>query len=131
MADHVVRPPPPRYLSFVAGISESCERTLVDVEAAVWRALATITDPEMPVSLVDMGMVYRVAVVDGTAEIDLTFTSIGCPAMDMILDDVREGVSALPGIDHVELEVVWSPPWTKDRLTQKGRTLLLASGLAL
>ena len=101
------------------------------VEAAVWRALATITDPEMPVSLVDMGMIYRVAVADGVAEIDLTFTSIGCPAMDMILEDVGEAVAVIPGIDRVEIEVVWSPPWTKDRLTQKGRTLLLASGLAL
>ena len=103
----------------------------MDVEPAVWRALAAISDPEMPVSLVDMGMVYRVAVAEGVAKIDLTFTSIGCPAMDMILDDVREAISAIPGIDRVEIEVVWSPPWTKDRLTQKGRTLLSAFGLAL
>jgi phenylacetate-CoA oxygenase PaaJ subunit len=101
------------------------------LEKRVWEALSRISDPEMPVSLVDMGMVYRVAVADGTAEIDLTFTSIGCPAMDMILGDVREAVTALPGIDRVEIEVVWSPPWTKDRLTTKGRTLLSAFGLAL
>lgn len=101
------------------------------LENRVWEALSRITDPEMPVSLVDMGMVYRVEVRDGVAEIDLTFTSIGCPAMDMILGDVREAVAALPGIDRVELEVVWSPPWTKDRLTAKGRTLLSAFGLAL
>ncbi len=101
------------------------------LEKRAWESLSRITDPEMPVSLVDMGMVYRVAVEDGVAQIDLTFTSIGCPAMDMILDDVREAVSAIPGIERVEIEVVWSPPWTKDRLTQKGRTLLLASGLAL
>ncbi|MGH7565307.1 MAG: metal-sulfur cluster assembly factor, partial [Gemmatimonadota bacterium] len=115
----------------MANISDSAAQSIEDVEPAIWRALATITDPEMPVSLVDMGMVYRVAVADGTAEIDLTFTSSGCPAMDMILDDVRQAVGALPGIERVEIEVVWSPPWTKERLTQKGRTLLLASGLAL
>lgn len=97
----------------------------------MWETLSRISDPEMPVSLVDMGMVYRVAVADGIAEIDLTFTSIGCPAMDMILGDVRGAVAALPGIDRVELDVVWSPPWTKDRLTTKGRTLLSAFGLAL
>ena len=100
-------------------------------EAAIWRALATITDPEMPVSLVDMGMVYRVAVAGGVAQVDLTFTSIGCPAMDMILEDVRTAVGAIPGIDRVDVEVVWSPPWTKERLTSRGRTLLLAHGLAL
>jgi len=101
------------------------------LEARIWEALSRIHDPEMPVSLVDMGMVYRVAVTDGTAEIDLTFTSIGCPAMDMILDDVRAAVAAIPGVERVELEVVWSPPWTKERLTPKGRTLLSAFGLAL
>jgi phenylacetate-CoA oxygenase PaaJ subunit len=114
----------------MSGVSESTAPSL-DVEAAIWRALAAISDPEMPVSLVDMGMVYRVAVTDGTAEVDLTFTSIGCPAMDMILDDVRAAVGAIPGIQRVELEVVWSPPWTKERLTRKGRTLLSAFGLAL
>ena len=103
----------------------------VALEKRVWEALSRITDPEMPVSLVDMGMVYRVAVAEGVAEIDLTFTSIGCPAMDMILDDVREAVAAIPGIDRVELEVVWSPPWTKDRLTSRGRMQLSAYGLAL
>ena len=100
-------------------------------EAAVWDALARITDPEMPVSLVDMGMVYRVEVREGVVEIDLTFTSIGCPAMDMILEDVREAVAAIPGVDRVDVDVVWSPPWTKERLTARGRTLLLAHGLAL
>lgn len=100
-------------------------------EAEVWEALSRITDPEMPASLVDLGMVYRVAVEDGVVEVDLTFTSIGCPAMDMILDDVREAVGALPGVERVDLEVVWSPPWTKARLTQRGRTLLRAAGLAL
>lgn len=100
-------------------------------ERKVWEALSRITDPEMPVSLVDMGMVYRVAVRDGVAEIDLTFTSIGCPAMDMILEDVREAVAAIPGIERVEIDVVWSPPWTKELLTNRGRTLLLAHGLAL
>jgi phenylacetate-CoA oxygenase PaaJ subunit len=101
------------------------------LEARIWEALSGIHDPEMPVSLVDMGMVYRVEVHDGVAEIDLTFTSIGCPAMDMILDDVRAAVGAIPGVERVDLEVVWSPPWTKERLTRKGRTLLSAFGLAL
>jgi phenylacetate-CoA oxygenase PaaJ subunit len=101
------------------------------VEQRVWNALSGITDPEMPVSLVDMGMVYRVAVHDGIAEIDLTFTSIGCPAMDMILEYVRDAVGAIPGVERVDVEVVWSPPWTKERLTPRGRTLLLAHGLAL
>lgn len=100
-------------------------------EPDVWKALSGVTDPEIPVSLVDLGMIYRVEVEGATVRVDLTFTSMGCPAMDMILDDVREAVGALPGVKAVEVEVVWSPPWTKARLTDRGRTLLKATGLAL
>lgn len=100
-------------------------------EDAVWEALSGVTDPEIPVSLVDLGMVYRVEVEGPTVRVDLTFTSMGCPAMDMILDDVREAVGAVPGVERVEIEVVWSPPWTKARLTDRGRTLLKATGLSL
>lgn len=98
----------------------------------VWRALEQVTDPEIPVSLVDLGMVYGVEVSDeGDAAIELTFTSIGCPAMEMILDDVGSAVRAVPGVRDVAIEVVWSPPWTKARLTDRGRKLLHASGLSV
>jgi metal-sulfur cluster biosynthetic enzyme len=101
-------------------------------EAAVWQALATITDPELPVSLVDMGMVYGVSVNEaGRADIEITFTSIGCPGMDMILDDIRAAVGAVPGVTGVQIDVVWSPPWTKSRLTPRGRRLLQAVGLSV
>lgn len=101
-------------------------------ERDVWDALAEITDPEIPVSLVDMGMIYRVDVTpEQVVEIDLTFTSIGCPAMEMILEDIDRVVGDVPGVRRVAVEVVWSPPWTKERLTRKGRLLLTASGLSL
>ena len=101
-------------------------------EAAVWETLAGITDPELPVSLVDMGMVYGVSVDEsGTVDIDLTFTSIGCPGMDMILEDIRAAVGAVPGVTDVHVEIVWSPPWTKSRLTLRGRRLLQAVGLSV
>lgn len=101
-------------------------------ERSVWEALATVTDPELPVSLVDMGMIYRVDVSEpGTVVIDLTFTSIGCPGMEMILEDVERAVGDLPGVERVRIEIVWSPPWTKARLTDTGRKLLMAAGLSL
>ena len=101
-------------------------------ERSVWEALATVTDPELPVSLVDMGMIYRVDVSEpGTVAIDLTFTSIGCPGMEMILEDVERAARAVPGVERVRIEIVWSPPWTKARLTDRGRKLLVASGLSL
>lgn len=101
-------------------------------EAAVWEALAGITDPELPVSLVDLGMVYGVSVDEsGAVAIDLTFTSMGCPGMEMILEDVRAAVGAIPGVTGVHVEIVWSPPWTKSRLTTRGRRLLQAVGLSV
>ncbi len=102
------------------------------LEAAVRGALETVTDPELPVSIVDMGMVYAVEVDDaGRVAIALTFTSMGCPAMDMLLADVDEAVCAVPGVTDVAVEVVWSPPWTKARLTPRGRGLLMAYGLSV
>lgn len=101
-------------------------------ERSVWEALATVTDPELPVSLVDMGMIYHVDVSEpGTVVVDLTFTSIGCPGMEMILEDVERAVVALPGVERIRIEIVWSPPWTKARLTDTGRKLLMAAGLSL
>ena len=102
------------------------------MEQAVWEALGRVTDPELPVPIVDLGMVYGVEVDDaGRASIELTFTSIGCPAMDMLLEDVDREVRAVPGVAGVTIDVVWSPPWTKARLTQRGRQLLMAYGLSV
>lgn len=96
---------------------------------AVWDALGTVIDPEYPLSLVDLGMVYGVHVEDRTAHIDLTFTTIGCPAIDMILEDVETAVRAVDAVDDVEVHIVWSPPWTKERITERGRRVLKLYGV--
>ena len=96
---------------------------------AVWAALRTVTDPEYPLSIVDLGMVYGAQVDDSLAHIDITFTSIGCPAIEMIIDDVRNAVLALDGIDDIQVEIVWSPPWTKERITARGRRVLELHGV--
>ena len=101
-------------------------------EDQIREALAGVTDPELPVSIVDLGMVYGIAVDDaGRVAIELTFTSIGCPAMDMLLEDVDRAVRALDGVSDVAVDVVWSPPWTKARLTPRGRYALMAYGLSV
>jgi metal-sulfur cluster biosynthetic enzyme len=98
-------------------------------EDAVRAALGDVTDPEYPVSIVDLGMVYRVAVRGDDVDLDLTFTSIGCPAMDDIVSDAREAVARLPGAGRVTVNVVWSPPWTRERITERGRRLLACCGV--
>jgi phenylacetate-CoA oxygenase PaaJ subunit len=100
-------------------------------ESLVRDALLRVSDPEYPMSIVDLGLVYDVHIQDGVAHIDITFTSIGCPAIEMIVEDIHTEVGPVPGIDRVEVEVVWGPPWTKDKITKRGRRVLVAYGVAV
>jgi metal-sulfur cluster biosynthetic enzyme len=97
----------------------------------LWAALAEVQDPEMPINLVDLGVIYRVAEQDGIVEVDLTFTAMGCPASDFILEDVRERLLREDGIRAVHINVVWNPPWTVARVTEAGRDALESWGLAV
>ena len=67
----------------------------------LWAALAEVQDPEMPINLVDLGVIYRVAETDGLVEVDLTFTAMGCPASDFILEDVRDRLLREDGVRDV------------------------------
>ncbi len=97
----------------------------------LWAALAEVQDPEMPVNLVDLGVIYGITERDGVVDVDLTFTAMGCPASDFILEDVRERLLREDGVREVRINVVWSPPWTAARMTQAGRDALEAWGLAV
>ncbi|HEX3508761.1 MAG TPA: metal-sulfur cluster assembly factor [Candidatus Dormibacteraeota bacterium] len=98
---------------------------------SLWAALAEVQDPEMPINLVDLGVIYRIAETDGLVEVDLTFTAMGCPASDFILDDVRERLLREDGVREVRITVVWNPPWTVARVTEAGRDALESWGLAV
>jgi metal-sulfur cluster biosynthetic enzyme len=97
----------------------------------LWAALSEVQDPEMPVNLVDLGLIYAVTERDGVVDVDLTFTAMGCPASDFILDDVRERLLREEGVNEVRVNIVWSPPWTSARMTEAGRDALEAWGLAV
>jgi phenylacetate-CoA oxygenase PaaJ subunit len=101
------------------------------VTKRLWSALAEIQDPEMPINLVDLGVIYDVRQHGGVVEVDLTFTAMGCPASDFILDDVRERLMREAGVGEVRINVVWDPPWTAARMTEAGRDALEAWGLAV
>jgi metal-sulfur cluster biosynthetic enzyme len=101
------------------------------VTEKLWAALAEVQDPEMPINLVDLGVIYRIAEEDGLVEVDLTFTAMGCPASDFILDDVRERLLREDGVREVRINVVWNPPWTVARVTEAGRDALESWGLAV
>ena len=97
----------------------------------LWAALTEVQDPEMPINLVDLGVIYRVAEEGGIVEVDLTFTAMGCPASDFILEDVRERLLREEGVREVRINVVWNPPWTVARVTEAGRDALQSWGLAV
>ncbi len=96
-----------------------------------WAALSEVQDPEMPVNLVDLGLIYGISEQDGVVDVDLTFTAMGCPASEFILDDVRERLLRESGVREVRVNVVWDPPWTVSRMTEAGRDALESWGLAV
>jgi metal-sulfur cluster biosynthetic enzyme len=101
--------------------------------ARIWSALAEVEDPEIPVSVVDMGLIVDVAYAAArrTVALQLTYTAMGCPAMDLIQDDIRARLLAEPDVDAVTVEVVWDPVWTPQRLSARARATMRELGIAV
>jgi metal-sulfur cluster biosynthetic enzyme len=87
-------------------------------DAAVLEALRTVDDPEAGMNIVDLGLVYRVDVGERNVHVVMTMTTAACPMTDMIVEQVRDAVTAVvPEETGVEVELVWDPPWTPGRMT--------------
>jgi len=89
-------------------------------------SLKSVFDPEIPVNVVDLGLIYRVEIENTetygrVAYIDLTLTAPGCGMGPVIADDCKGKVLELAGIDHAEVEIVWDPPWTQDMISEEGK----------
>ncbi len=117
-----VRPVPPWLARAKAAASPE--------ELALWQALEEVEDPEYPVSVVDMGLIYNLGLADGVAQVELSFTSMGCPCMEYIIADIRERLLQETAVSQVQLQIVWDPPWTRQRMTEKGREKLKKWGIA-
>ena len=101
--------------------------------ASLWEALEQVNDPELPISLVDLGLIYdvrRPADRPGVAEVELTYTAMGCPCTAFIRQDIVERLLEEEGVEHVEIVETWSPAWTRVRMTARGRTLMRTFGVA-
>ena len=103
------------------------------VEARLWEALRGVEDPEIPVSVLGMGLIVSLSYLaeERRADLQITYTSMGCPAMDFIEDDIRAALLRDPDVDVVEIEVVWDPVWTKDRIRSEARTKMRRLGIAV
>lgn len=88
-------------------------------------ALRKVKDPELGLNIIDLGLVYEI-IVDATNNIhvDMTLTSPGCPAGPQIMTDVERALQALPGVGEVELNLVWSPYWTPERIEPRVRAYM-------
>jgi metal-sulfur cluster biosynthetic enzyme len=92
------------------------------VHAACIEALKVVRDPEIPVNIVDLGLVYRLEVDDdGSVAVEMTLTSMGCPVQDMIQADVELACMKVDGVSKVAVEFVWSPAWSTDKMTDDGK----------
>lgn len=100
-------------------------------ERELWDALDGIPDPHIPVSLVDMAMIYDVRADGGEVTVDMTFPCMGCPAYDMIQNDIESCLRVMDGVESVTVEIVWDPVWSKDMLTEKARRELREAGIGL
>ncbi len=104
----------------VASASPSLDADRLRAECL--EALKVVRDPEIPVNVVDLGLVYRLDVdADGSVDVDMTLTSMGCPVQDMIQADVELACMKVEGVRKVTVEFVWSPPWSTDKMTDDGK----------
>lgn len=116
------------------------------LERDVWDALYAVEDPEMPISIVDLGLIYGLELADdgnGTdggddpessatrATVIMTLTYTGCPARNMLLRDVEDAVRSVRGVDEASVELVWSPEWSLELVTERGKDDLREFGLSV
>ena len=97
----------------------------------LWDALREVMDPEIPISLVDLGLIYDIRQDGGRVEVDLTFTATACPCMAFIHFDIQDRLQREPGVDEVRVNEVWDPAWTKARISPHGREMLKKFGVSM
>ena len=95
------------------------------IEERIVDVLKTVYDPEIPVNIYDLGLIYKVDVKDdGEVELDMTFTAPSCPAADFILEDVRHKVDSLEGVTNTTVNLVFEPVWDQSMMTEEARVEL-------
>jgi len=94
-------------------------------EDALIAACATVYDPEIPVNIYELGLIYAIDVSDGgEVKVEMTLTAPGCPSAQELPEQVRDAILAVPGVATCDVEVVWDPPWDQTRMTEDARLAL-------
>jgi len=93
-----------------------------ELKEKVLDALKTVRDPEIPVNLVDLGLIYELlANKDGTVYVEMTLTTPACPVAGALPGQVRDAISAVPGVQEARVKLVWTPPWDKARMSEEAK----------
>jgi metal-sulfur cluster biosynthetic enzyme len=93
--------------------------------------LRTCFDPEIPVNIWDLGLIYDITIVDGAVDIKMTLTAVGCSLGPQIIGEIESKLLGIDGVESAKVEMVWNPPWTPERLTDEGRLSLQAMGFSV
>ncbi|MCD6055752.1 MAG: system Fe-S cluster assembly protein [Gammaproteobacteria bacterium] len=95
------------------------------LSAAIVEMLKTIYDPEIPVNIYELGLIYRVTIDESNhVHIQMTLTTPGCPVAQTFPDHIRQTIEGVEGVNGVEVEIVWDPPWTQDNMTEEAKLML-------
>ena len=85
------------------------------------KVVITVFDPEIPVNVYDLGLIYKIEVENGVAHIDMTLTAPNCPAADFIIDDIRMKVESIEGIERADVQLVFEPEWSQDMMSEEAK----------
>jgi FeS assembly SUF system protein len=120
VASHVASHVDPR-----ASWTPDGENTPPVTEDAIIAAIATIYDPEIPVNIYELGLIYAVEILDdGRVKVEMTLTAPACPSAQELPEQVREATMGVPGVTSCEVDVVWDPPWDPSRMSEEARLQL-------
>ena len=118
-------PPPGEDEVFRSGKPLGEGESAITGTEGVIEALRTVYDPEIPVNIYDMGLIYDIEIKDGgNIHIVMTLTAPGCPVAGILPGQVADAAAAVPGVGEVEVELVWDPPWTPERMSEDARLAL-------
>ena len=93
-----------------------------DLKEEVIKEIKKIYDPEIPVNIYELGLIYKIDIKEETKiNIEMTLTSPNCPVAESLPNSVKENILNVPGVEEVELKLVWEPPWTKDKMSEAAK----------
>ncbi len=101
------------------------ETIAAPTETAIIDAICTVYDPEIPVNIYELGLIYAIEIAEGGAiRVEMTLTAPGCPSAQELPEQVRDAILAIPGVTNCDVITVWDPPWDPSRMTEEARLSL-------